>query len=306
MSSTILLKNVVGSLLDKIEPLLSENKIEIDDTSHFFYVFKKYPNNLSRSELNKWRTLQQEVLSPFKESKIYRFDSKLGIHLWYTKSDYNGIPETALQKPLNNGEHVVKSIHFAYRQHWQDGILASCIALHESPENACKINTSVSGWAIQKRAKKVLTAPLTWFKAVLLLLILFTITMTSAWLTHYYQLTSITAENEVLADAVSPKLLKREKLVNAIQTLETVGDWQNEFFELPVALGMAINELNSSSNIKINRWQWQNKMLIIEFSSEDTDITRLVERTQQIENVDGANIKPHNDEDTWLLEIQWN
>jgi len=74
---------------------------------------------------------------------------------------------------------------------------------------------------------------------------------------------------------------------------------------MPIALSKTLTSLSNNPDISINAIQWQNRQINLEFVALKIDITRLVEMSQSIEGVKSAQIKPHNADNTWVLEVKW-
>ena len=89
------------------------------------------------------------------------------------------------------------------------------------------------------------------------------------------------------------------------ETINQITGWYSEFGNMPVAFSKTLTTLVDNENIVVNTMQWQNKQLSLEFSAAQIDITQLVEMTQDLDGVKNAQIKPHNENNTWVLEVQW-
>ncbi|GLR70877.1 hypothetical protein GCM10007852_17850 [Agaribacter marinus] len=266
---------------------------------------------MTKEELNKWCELQCDILAPFKQRFFYSYISKVGIHIWYSKYTLKGIPETAIQKKMTNGDHSLVGQTFQYKQTWKNGVMTSCIAIHLNDEKPGRLLESIvinkqNAWAVKRHVESALKAPLTWLKVSIALWLVVMIGLSSAWFTQVYQQRYLLSTNEKLTEAIGPKLDKRSELIEATSIINSLQGWKLEYYTLPDALGKVLFELNALSSVAVNRLQWQNKQLAIEFVANNIDIASLVENTQEISGVQNANIVPHNSTDTWVLEVQWN
>lgn len=279
---------------------------KIDANTEYFFVFKPFPKGLTKEERTKWSQLQVDLLSPFKHSYTYQYNSRKGTHLWFSKRPFDGIPETAAQTSMKDGSHVLMSSNYTYKQVWEDGLMVACVAIPTTSETTNKLQYSQKTfWAMPRKLETAVKKTSTWYGVVITLFCVYLFFIAAAWATTFSQRVFLTDYNEQLSDEIGPKLNMREKLSRAQTAIDALYSWQYEYQAPPIVVGLALKELNAISSIIVNRIQWQNNQLQIEFVSDDINITQLVAQSEKINGVKTANIRPHNDTNTWVLEIQW-
>lgn len=112
--------------LNYLDNMFWQDHQSIDYQSPAFYVYKPYPSSISGKRLESWVKLQERALSPYKNGDCYSISMKKGVAIWFSKTKFSGMPETAHQQAFDDGTWIVKGQRLAYRQVWQDGILLSC------------------------------------------------------------------------------------------------------------------------------------------------------------------------------------
>ena len=112
------LSGELRSLLERTYQHLRPSEKVVDSATTCFYVFKSFPGTLSTKQKKNWAELQSQALSPFDGGDRYFYLSEEGLHLWLSKDKLNGLPETAVQAALNNGQHLTSGVKHQYRQTW--------------------------------------------------------------------------------------------------------------------------------------------------------------------------------------------
>lgn len=297
--------------IDKICSVLNRwiwpTTFDIDNKARTFYVFKAFPQHLKSTEIDKWATLQTKTQTPFSQGQHYSYISKAGLHIWYTAEAFDGIPETAAQQPLSNGSHLVKSKAFYYEQQWQQDILLHCVTYAISESNisndAKEINVA-GAWAVEGKLQSALQSPISW-----IIICLFLLTCGLTWigtgtLTLIAQQSNLEQQNNLLTSELSEKLTLQTKVRDQQNTINKIDLWQTEFGFLPESTAIVMEKLNAQDEWKTNLIIWQNKTIELEFVSKSIDITRLIAELEQHKDLEEVNIRPHNAENTWVLEAK--
>lgn len=295
------------SILYAIGQLISPDSYTCDSNTHAFFQFKPFPTGLRRSEINDWVNLQLTLLNPFDNGDVYHFVSSGGIHAWFAKNNFTGIPETALQQSLKDGSHTVMGTKYAYRQKWQNGYLISCYDISSTgkPQNSVDINISPRlSWAKKNPLNEQLRSPLTWAGLSLFLFFCVCVWATTAHISFILQEANLEKKIKLKSDTLGQKLVKESIKREAIATLNTLSEWKNEFHFLPEAYGMVAESLLENGDFQPNNLRWQNKNLELEFVSEGIDLPKLVESLESSDSFSKVSVRPHNDNNTWILEVQ--
>ncbi|WP_416305721.1 hypothetical protein [Neptunicella sp. SCSIO 80796] len=273
-------------------------------------MFKAFPKNLKTTEIKKWADLQAQTLSPFSQGDRYAYLSKTGLHAWYTPTHLSGIPETAAQSPLPDGRHNIISEAFVYRQQWQNGGLTDCIATpishtsnNQSESESAEIQIS-SPWAIERKLDKELKKPKSWLIIVLFLFLCGLCWVGAGYLIVEIQRYQVDDENKQLTQELGEKLAQQTQLRDQQMALSVLHTWQQEQGFFPESFGIIAAVLNEQGIWQTNQVTWQNKSLELEFVSSDVDITALIGNLEKINTLTQVNIRPHNAENTWILEAQ--
>lgn len=311
MSVIAKVQSARNTLLDKLEGLIDSSPHSVDANTQFFYVYKAFPKGLSAAELKQWCALQEDLLSPFAVKHLYKYRSHLGIHLWYAKHEIHGIPETALQAPPKDGIATVSGEHFDYQQTWTQGILVANLAIKPTEQNrvnypTLQIQNISKAWGIERKIDRLIAKPASWLTFSFAIFGLCLLWLIIAYSTISIQKDWITKQNQELTEAIGPQLTDRQLLDDAQNAVKGLDAWRSEYANFPNTISASLAELSALAEVRINQWQWQNNTLVLEFVSTQINITELVENTQQLERVKSANIRPHNDSNTWVLELEWN
>jgi hypothetical protein len=295
------------NVLYSIGQLISPDSHTCDSNTHAFFQFKAFPKGLRRAEVNDWVKLQLTLLNPFDNGDVYHFVSLIGIHAWFTKSKFNGVPETALQQSLKDGLHTLTGAVHTYRQKWQNGYLVSCytISLTEEPNNRVDINTSPRlSWAKKNPLNEELRSPLMWTGLSFFLFLCVCVWTITAHISFMVQEAKLEKQIKLKSDTLGQKLVNESTKRETITTLNTLSEWKNEFHFLPEAYGMVAESLLKNGNFQPNNLRWQNKNFELEFVSEVIDLPNLVASLESSDAFSKVSVRPHNDNNTWILEVR--
>ncbi len=277
-----------------------------NSNTRFFFTFKAYPTKLKRDEKAEWCQLQRELLSPFKNSYSYQYSSPIGVHLWFSLEEFDGIPESACQDEMPDGIHLVPGTRYTYKQIWKNGTLISCTTIDTPPSTNNNVVLSNSKpWAIENKFVQIVRKPIVWaygISSVFLLALAWLLVGTATINYQEYRLNNL---NEELTLTVDAKLNQQNKLFEYSRRIQSLNDWSSHFGDFPSSISGVLTALSELGETTVNNIEWQNKRLSVEFVSTSIDVTMLVDTTQNLPNVTTANIKPHNAKDTWIIEVQW-
>lgn len=314
----------IDAWLTAIDGFIWPSEQNVDFTSTALYVFKAFPKNLKGAEIKQWALLQTNTLSPFSNGDHYQYLSQLGLHLWVSNNSFFGIPETATQDSLRDGEYLVKGKNNTYQQHWFNSIMLDCATVSieaDSPNdkvdnifgdktnsnvypNAIPLMASDNAWAVPRKIDTVIKKPTTWL-AINFFVILCGLLWGLAGFTTIH-LQNRAAENNisVLTDSLGEKLQQQNRLRSNEQLVSTLEDWQYEYGFFPETFAAVAEKLTFQGNWQVNTLTWQNKTLELEFVSNDMNITTLVGDLELIDILQQVNIRPHNADNTWILEAR--
>lgn len=301
--------SVMSNWLDTLDRAIwpEQNSVDCATLTHYFY--SPYPAGLGSEDIKKWAHLQSQVLAPFPNSYHYIFKSKKGLHLWFSASEFDGIPETAAQTPLHDGKHTVYGENFKYLQEWQNGVLISCVSLNanDDAEDATltgpNLTISHHGWATERQLLSTISKPLFWACVSLFMLACVLLFALSSTLSTNAQLATLSNESEELSELVGPKLTQQSTLAGYISGLEYIRTSQSEFVFLPEAISIGLNTLPQSTDPIIQSIVWQNNQLNIAIEAANLDITQIIESAESNERIQTANIRPQGSQNTWVLEL---
>lgn len=302
-----LVRKQIDYWLSAADRFIWQSEQSVDSVSNYFYVFKTFPKELKGKQRVQWAELQAQTLSPFSNCTRYSYLSDVGLHLWISQGQVVGIPETASQQSLDDGEHLVRGASQQYSQSWQNGLMLKCYAV--SPENSQsqdeKPSTEInrhSSWAVNRHIDEWLQRPLTWIGITAFVSCCALIWLGAAGLTLHLQ--GANAENQItqLETTLGEKLAEQSKLQQTQQTLSLLQSWHNEYGFLPESLGEVAAILSMQGQWKANVIAWQNHHLEIELLAKNIDIAALVGELENIDKLEQVNIRPHAANDTWILE----
>lgn len=295
-------------LLSFVNRFIWPSDQNIDVSSSAFYVFKAFPNNLKKSEIKQWAELQAKTLSPFVNGDSYQYISRVGLHLWVSKDALSGIPESAAQSKFDDGEHQVQGKYQQYQQRWKNGYMMSCVLAKASDQTAETLNQltldATKPWAIERKIDAQLKKPSVWL-AIWMFVGLCSlswgisgyasVTMQSAWAEQ---------KSSALSDSLGDKLAKQINLRNNQQILSNLQLWHQQQGFFPETFAAIAEKLSSQGIWRVSTVTWQNKIVEIEFVFKNVDITSLIGDLEKVSLLQKVNIRPHNAENTWILEAQ--
>jgi len=288
-----------------VDQLIWPSKQQRDEKSSSFYVFKVYPKSLKTKEIKQWADLQVSTLSPFSQGDHYYYLSKKGLHLWVTASKFIGIPETAYQSALEDGEHLVIGKQDTYRQVWKDGSMQSCSPALKETVNHQPLTISFNQpWAVTRNIDKKLKQPNVWLGLCCFALLCSLVWWVTGYATIALQENNAEQKASQLAESLGEKLDLQNTLRNNTQLLSGLNNWHQEFEFLPETFALIAEKLNQQGKWRANSLIWQNKTMEIELLSKDLDITSLVSELETISALQRVSIRPHDANDTWILEAQ--
>lgn len=290
-----------------LNQLIWPSEQEIDPCTKAFYVFKAYPKELKNNQMQAWAKLQRHSLSPFVAGEVYQYLSKAGLHLWISQGKFSGIPETAIQTVLPDGNYTLAGSTHLYQQSWQNGLLVSCFTIENKsaegtePTLPLKIEKR-SPWGVPRKIDEKLKLPSTWLGLTLFLSLCVSFWFGTAYLTATIQQSSAETHISQLESSLGEKLAMQNQLQNKQQGLSLLQNWQQEFAFLPETFAQVAKKLSLEGTWKANSVSWQNRTISIELMAEDLDIAKLVNNLESLEDLSKINIRPHASENTWILE----
>jgi hypothetical protein len=297
------------NILTLIDQFIWPAAAAVDTHSKVFFVFKAYPKQLKRNQIEQWALLQCSSLSPFVGGAHYAYLSKAGLHLWMAQGEFNGVPETAMQTILPDGSHSVAGATHHYQQTWRDGLLISCFCVEQADLQTTTTDASVSiqldkraPWAVTRQIDQQLKKPSTWLALALFISLCGGIWQISGYLTLSMQQRNAELQIVELQDSLGDKLAQQSQLQTQQQGLLMLQNWHGEFGFLPATFATVASKINLQGEWQANAIAWQDGILTIEISSTKLDIATLVTELEQAESLHQINIRPHAKDNTWVLE----
>jgi hypothetical protein len=298
------------NILTLIDQFIWPAAADIDTHSRTFFVFKPYPQHIKRKQIQQWASLQCSALSPFIGGEHYGYLSKAGLHLWICQDSFHGVPETAVQNILPNGSHMVAGATHHYQQTWQGGLLISCFCIEQTDLQAAKADTSIAlqinkraPWAVTRKIDQQLQKQSTWLAITLFISLCGGIWQLSGYLTLSMQLANATQQIAELQEALGEKLATQSQLQNQQRGLSVLQNWHAEFGFLPETFAAVASKINLQGEWQANTIAWQNRTLTVEVSSKKLNIATLVTELEQAATLSNINIRPHLNDNTWILEV---
>ena len=301
------IRKQIDYLLSAADRFIWQSERSVDTLSGYFFVFKAFPKDLKSKQRVQWAELQAQTLSPFTNGVEYSYLSDAGLHLWISQGQTKGIPETASQQALPDGDHHVQGELQKYIQTWENGIMLKCLAISESSakqvetENWLKVSR-YSAWAVRRKIDEKLQQPAMWLGLGAFATLSALIWLGVASLTLQLQESNGQKEVNLLETSLGEQLAEQSRLQNAQQTLALLQNWQKEHGFLPESFGSIASQLNLYGEWKANSISWQNQTLEIELQATNIDIAALIGELEKIDMIKQVNIRPHAASDTWILE----
>jgi len=298
-----------NSILEQLERVFFDNRTETDAESQAFYVYRPYPSSLKSSQLDDWVALQRRTLSPFSGGDVYTYAGKKGLCFWATPAIFNGVPETALHSPLDDGTHWVKGKRYFYREEWKQGELVGLSTADAAPSTEKIINIEnvfLSAWARHRKIDTVISEPLTWAIVITVLAALWLSISAGNWLGVQKQLDSYGSKIAVLETRLSDKLALQSQYQKQVSLIGGINRWQDETGSLPHVMGSVVQPVISQSKWNADAIAWQNRTLDVELISDALDITQLISELEQRPEFAEVAIRPNASSNTWNLQARLN
>jgi hypothetical protein len=276
----------------------------IDCQSKTFFVYKPYPKQIKRNQIKQWAKLQSHSLSPFTNGDHYQYLSARGLHLWFSQDIFSGVPETAMQVSLNDGDSIVKGALHVYQQTWSDGTLINCITLSSNTDKTTiplEIDQR-NPWALPRKIDNQLKKPTTWLGLSAFIGLCATVWFVAAYVTLNVQRHNAEQNITALQESLGEKLAEQAKLQNQQQNLLTLQNWHREFGFLPESFAAIVEKISLQGDWKANSVSWQNRLLTLELTAQNIDIAKLVAELESVPRLAQINIRPHLAENTWVIE----
>lgn len=303
----VFVRKQIDYWLNAADRFIWQSEQSVDSASNYFYVFKTFPKELKGKQRVQWAELQAQTLSPFSNCTKYAYLSDAGLHLWISQDQVEGLPETACQQSLNDGEHLVRGGSQLYKQTWQNGIMLKCFAVSsqsiqlQDEKSSIEINKD-SSWAVRRKIDQWLQRPSTWIGITAFVSCCALVWLGAASLTLHVQGAAAGNQISQLETTLGEKLAEQSKFQQTQQTLSLLQSWHNEYGFLPESLGEVAAILSLQGQWKANVIAWQSHHLEIELLAKNIDIAALVGELENIDKLELVNIRPHAANDTWVLE----
>ena len=281
---------------------------QVDDSSLCFYVFKPFPANLTNSQKSSWTELQTRVLSPFESGDHYFYLSPKGLHLWVSKASLSGIPETASQQTLSDGEHELAGSQYQYRQTWQEGVMVECITITKARSQL----SSPEGldlrypWAVVSNFDKQLKSPKSWGFVGTLIFVLALSWSFSGLVTLFVQRTLAEQRNQDLQPLANEQIQQQQMIQARAETLGILTRWQSENGYMPEVLADVARSLNELGRWELKSLSWQDYQLSLLLDTGDMDISQLVRDLELLASVSSITIEPFGNKGYYLVEASTN
>jgi hypothetical protein len=294
--------------LNAVDRFIWKSEQSVDTLSNYFFVFKAFPKDLKGKQRVQWAELQAQTLSPFSNSSQYNYLSDVGLHLWVNQGSAKGVPETAIQQSLPDGEHHIQGEEHQYKQTWLDGLMHKCFTISENiSSQQKKFDLKISRhspWAVKRKIDQHLLQPATWVGLCAFVFTCALVWLGAASLTLHLQESNAEQQINQLEISLGQQLAEQSRFQHKQQTLLLLKNWHNEHGFLPESLGAVAAKLNLQGEWKANTISWQNHTLAIELLATNLDIAALIGELENIDMLEQVNIRPHAANDTWILEAK--
>ena len=243
-------------MLERTYQRLRPSEIVVDSATNCFYVFKSFPETLSTKQKKNWAELQSQALSPFDGGDRYFYLSEEGLHLWLSRDKLNGLPETAAQAALSDGQHLASGLKHQYQQTWLNGIMLECITVPEtlSVDIANQVLDFAQPWATESQLRNEVRSPTFWATVATILFLMVLVWFGSGAITLIVQAELFERQNKKLDPIVTSQLDQRTRLVDQQQVLKLVNDWHQEYGFLPESLSVLVEHINPLGTWEIKRY----------------------------------------------------
>jgi hypothetical protein len=296
--------------LDRLDGLIYKGKTMCDGNCSTFYTFKPYPKSLKASQIDEWARLQCRVLSPFVDGDQYHYLHPKGLCFWSSMAALEGVPETAMQQLLSDGEHIAKGLSSFYRQRWQNGVLISCELVDNlsssEQQTATQLSLLSTGWARTRNIDPWLSAPVTWAVLAIAIASIIGLGLFAGYLTMQVQLSSLSEQQASIEQKLGDKLTQQNELqqLNAVET--NLVQWQYANGLLPQALAALVDVATSQVEWETTLILWQDRTLTVELMTEQLDIAKLVTELEASKSFSNVSVRPSSRANTWQIEVTVN
>lgn len=309
--TTITLKNykLVSKILDSLENLFWRDELDIDTETSTVFLFKAYPSGLKGVNLDNWIALQKRHLNPFLQGYTYSFNGSSGLSLWFSKSPLNGMPETALQPPLEDGVHYVKGELVSYKQRWSKGEMLQCETLIDKlPANIRHIElknvyNANKAWAYQRQIDKLVVQPWFWLAAISVVFFVWLSHVGGGKMANVISQSSLEKEEERIQEELGDKLALQDRLQRATAINTGLSNWSQMNGNLPSTLSIVIDKVLAQSTWSADAIDWQANKLTIVLRTNELDIALLVSSIEGTGKFENVSIRPNNRANVWNLEV---
>ncbi len=299
------LSDQLNRWLHRVDQYIWPDQHQPDNNCHCFYTFKPFPRDLTSRQIKSWAELQCNALSPFKSGDRYYYLSTQGLHLWISQEKFTGLPETAAQTRLADGQHKVAGKTFHYQQTWSNGIMTSCITLPMNGREPKNTIDHSQPWAKKLNIDTQIRLPRTWLVASIFgFLCVFTWIGAGA-LTLYSQHEIAANTGDRLNAEISDKLAKQSQLREQQANLYFLHAWGKASGSLPEAFGSIAERINPLGLWEVKEIAWQDRQLLVELDTGDIDIAALVKDLELVSGIKAVSIRPHGSAGTYLLEASF-
>lgn len=298
---------VFASALDHLEAVIWPTQAAPDATTAAFYVYKPYPSSVKANQIDDWVALQARALSPFANSHTYVYKARSGLALWASPTPFSGVPETALQPTMPDGEYWSKGQRFSYRQVWLQGEMRVCEWVDGYIGDVPWHNLSIAdqrAWARPRQIDAWLRKPVTWAGMLMAVALVVCCWYSGAWLGLSWQGGQLQRQSNALEQQLGDKLALQQRMQQAQQLIALSDEWRWQQGWLPQTLAAVISEVLSQTSWQSNSIAWQSDTLTVELVASNLDIAALVQQLEQTGIFARVAIRPHTAQDTWVLEVE--
>ena len=294
------------AVLNWLDARLTNDNAQADITTASFYAYKPYPSSVKAAQLDDWVALQVRALVPFSHGDRYFFKGKTGLAVWAAPTRFDGIPETALQAVMEDGEHWVKGEKQCYRQLWRSGEMRECEVLPTSFKGYAKplVFTSGRHWAKPRRIDMLLQNPASWVALFLWLAVALTFCWGGALFGIATQKQATLVQTQTIERTLGDKLALQQKMQDSRAMLLSADDWIWQYGTLPQMLAEVIAPVLSQVPWQANSMTWQDGVLNVHVYAANLDLARLVTELENTQQFSKVSIRPHLAQDTWILEVE--
>lgn len=293
------------ALKSLIHLLATPGRVETKKLVHHVYI--PFPGQLKKSERRDWGVLQTKIAVSFEKSYTYCYESNTGIHIWYSKEEFEGLPETAAQQPLEDGRHLVLGKKHRYVQTWQGGQMIYCCPVGKETEPSGLLESTVEiqieqPWAKIPEIVVKLSSPSIIAKTISSVFSLVIIWYIGAATAFTIQLKAVELETTAFEESMDKLISKATEVRRVENALGILTNWKLEHGFLPSGLSLIITHLDKTIEWEVNSIKFQNKKIEVAFKSSTADIAGLISTLENTKYFFSVNIRPENTKDSWVIE----